>query len=737
MIFEDSLSKRVHVLETVREAGGWSGRDPARVVLLQEVLETVTDDVFPGAILPRLVNGRMVYYAVTQTMTEWRTLRPMLRAWVGVTLTDFVGAQATLSNEDKFESLLARYAFRVVSRFSAHGIRRLERATVEALLALRCSLHRAPPRRLEFPRPTAHVLHEFRLALNAGDLAAANEAIQFLRTNLRLDALNLHFLEVQRDAEFQQWEELHFQPFLRSLFFTRRPPRVTAALAEALYRTSFLQFELSDDPLGAVEQFRHSFQHECGTLFSVCPPSSRSAVAKMFLVAAAAGNPADRRLIDEIMQQAEHWPQSEIEFIRGLAALLPAEQPGSTLAPLEGVQRELEVAKDLREPPTVQRARAVLLGAVEIQTLEAYRIAVEYVNRLTSADRDTLTAAPGFESIWHALSHYAGEKSVPKSWQEWAERLPELHFTEARACAEQAIDEWPIVEQLRSPAEVEALSDALGQAWQAAEDRLYSALPHLVTWIQQDERWPNPDYRLLYERLLELLLLGANQSSATLGALVTLLHGAVSLGMDRATYRRVWEDIRSLVPELASVRSIDWLLDLAELTVVYPCSDPDLRGGVWSQINIALYQFRSRLTPEQSALAADIAATVGLTETFPTPQKSQEASELRLTERVSHFRLIAIYTLTESVGKRVQRILAAMYPGLRVEILHDVVATPRLQQLARNADIFVVCWTAAKHAAMSAIQQRRSSSQLTLFAPGGGSSSIIRTVLYQLQQQAV
>jgi hypothetical protein len=207
--------------------------------------------------------------------------------------------------------------------------------------------------------------------------------------------------------------------------------------------------------------------------------------------------------------------------------------------------------------------------------------------------------------------------------------------------------------------------------------------------------------------------------------------------MDGVAYRRVWEDIRSLVPELASVRSIDWLLDLAELTVVYPCPDPGIRGGVWSQISIALHQFRSRLTPAQSALAADIAATVGLTETFPALQESLETAELQLTESASHFRLIAVYTLTESVGKRVQRVLSAMYPGLRVEILNDVVATPRLEQLARNADVFVVCWTAAKHAATAAIQQRRSSSQLTLFAPGGGSSSIVRTVLSQLQQKAV
>lgn len=152
--------------------------------------------------------------------------------------------------------------------------------------------------------------------------------------------------------------------------------------------------------------------------------------------------------------------------------------------------------------------------------------------------------------------------------------------------------------------------------------------------------------------------------------------------MDGAAYRRVWEDIRSLVSELASVRSIDWLLDLAELTVVYPCPDPGIRGSVWSQISTVLNQFRSRLTPAQSALAADIAATVGLTEAFPALHESLETSELQLAASASHVRLIAIYTLTESVGRRVQRVLSAMYPRLRVEILHDVVSTPRLEQLA-------------------------------------------------------
>ena len=98
-----------------------------------------------------------------------------------------------------------------------------------------------------------------------------------------------------------------------------------------------------------------------------------------------------------------------------------------------------------------------------------------------------------------------------------------------------------------------------------------------------------------------------------------------------------------------------------------------------------------------------------------------------------HF-LVAIYTLTESVGKRAAELLKSLYPGIRVELVHDHVSTPRLEELARNANVFVVVWRSAKHAATQAIEQLRPALP-TLYPPGSGCASLLRIVAAFLTAQ--
>jgi hypothetical protein len=90
-------------------------------------------------------------------------------------------------------------------------------------------------------------------------------------------------------------------------------------------------------------------------------------------------------------------------------------------------------------------------------------------------------------------------------------------------------------------------------------------------------------------------------------------------------------------------------------------------------------------------------------------------------------RHIAIYTLTERVGRNAKELLIGTYPGVRVELSHDKGGNSRLKQLARNADLFVVCTRSAKHAATEFIADERGSA-LTVFPDGKGASSILRAV---------
>lgn len=51
----------------------------------------------------------------------------------------------------------------------------------------------------EFPRPTGRVLRDFYMALQAGDRPSAENSLQYLLDQHRLDALNLLFLRVQHN----------------------------------------------------------------------------------------------------------------------------------------------------------------------------------------------------------------------------------------------------------------------------------------------------------------------------------------------------------------------------------------------------------------------------------------------------------------------------------------------------------------------------------------------------------
>ena len=58
---------------------------------------------------------------------------------------------------------------------------------------------------------------------------------------------------------------------------------------------------------------------------------------------------------------------------------------------------------------------------------------------------------------------------------------------------------------------------------------------------------------------------------------------------------------------------------------------------------------------------------------------------------------MAVYTLTESAGKQFKAILEARAPRVRVSLCNDLVASNRLKQLARQADVFLIAtWSAMR-----------------------------------------
>lgn len=726
MIFGTDDSRRHAFFATFRRLANGPTESDSDPAIERSLFATVDDETFPGCVLPRRLTDSVAYYALADSGQDWRHLAPLLKAFVGVTVTDFTGQMTPLNFADPLDAWLATAGFAAVARFSPGEGKRPAIAKA-GLLRLRDCLSRADIPRRVAPRTTRQALEDFRLALVALDRVAAERTIEFLRLNYRLDAMNLRFLEVQLDATFGDWERLLRRKFIGELCYARRPPGVSAALIEAVYHT-FVEPAVAIGPFEALEAFREKVLGRYGNLFTMCPPFPRPAVAVMFLFAATAGKSIDRATVDRLTSLTNGWAEKDRRWFESFLTLVPSVTTPTAPGPSwDTFLRELESARDESAPPSITRARAILIAAAEVQTLDAYRTATAFIGRLAPDERQKLTTTPGYAGLWADIARYLTDDRVPRNWPEWIELLPTMSYEQAQRYAERAAVEWPVVQTLPNSDAVSELAGALDRVPGTAVDRLDDALPDLVTWVQSDEDWPNTAYVPIYEQLVFRFLLSNRRSANALQALLTLIDGLLSIGLPTEDYRQLMEDLSRLARELNGIRYLDWLIDLAEVTANYACPDPTTREAVWSQIIATILQFRTRLSPTQRVILDDLAGFLGLRDKLAPIEPTEAESEVA-NVRLPHGFCVAIYTLTEQVGARAVQTLRRLHPDLRIELLHDKVASTRLIELARTADLFVVCWRTAKHAATDAIRQKRGDDQPTIFAVGKGSSSIIAEI---------
>lgn len=710
--------------------------------LIERIRESADDPGFPGAVLVAFHDGQLRFYAVAETDAEWRELAPLLMASIGATTTNFSGKLGQGSDEDPVVQKVRSHGVYAVSRFEAYGDPQREQIALQALVRLQTLLRRAAELPRSLPRSTSQALFDFRVALAAGDRSAAERILSYLREEMRIDALNRAFLEIRLDEAFGDWTRLVSRDSFQALCLTRRPPTVTSAMVEALYHTTIDSAEQADDAQAAVEAFRREIldRNHSGTLFAICPPEPRPAIGKAFLLATLAAETPDVALIERLDTAAQSWSEDEAHFFHHLRTLAPisaVSQPdvAPAIRPSIGqfeYEAQLATAREEQLPPTPERAQAILMAAMAMQSLEAYQIALAYVARLDATARERLLANRFMRQAWEDMSQFSAVGGrVPRDWREWIELLPSMTPAQATTWADAAVTEHPIAVQLQRPEDVASLVSALNNPPIEAQEQLVEALPALVEWAQADYLWPNKALAALYVQLFDLLLLSSNRSENIYKALTALLVGMLAVGVDSAQYSATLADLGDALSSLSGARDLDWLCDLAELTITYPCPDPEGRARFWRQLITMVAAYRTRLTSTQHSILAEVAGILGLSDTLamlPSPPATPASSA---KSKFDHF-VVGIYTLTDGSGERVAKLLEGEYPGISVRVNHDAVSTPQLRELAKRADIFVICWLSAKHAATDAINQVRPTDRVTIYAPGKGASSIYREVCSRL-----
>ena len=350
---------------------------------------------------------------------------------------------------------------------------------------------------------------------------------------------------------------------------------------------------------------------------------------------------------------------------------------------------------------------------------------IAYVDSLEEEDRNTLLSNSFNRLAYQRMAELSAGTFSPESWVEWIGSLEREDLSVPQDFFLTALERWRVSEHLGDGRRVSELVDAIENATPVPEDRLLDVLPSLVQWLQSDPGWPDSSlrelYRTIYNRILLHLTVRWSKEAASVAR--ELLEAMLELGADREDYAQLLDDMGDALPTESGRTDAGVFLELAETIADYGSPNPESRVRLWVRIVEGLRSIGPRLSVHEIVLANDIGQVFGFDEAVPTAQETAAAT---VASGDLAGKTVAVYTLTESVSRRTGRILQELYPGVRVELASDTVGSRRLEELARRADIFVVCWRSATHAATEFIKRHRPTGAATIYPPGNGSSSILR-----------
>ena len=194
---------------------------------------------FP-VLLPRVkadsnCQPRLFWYAIAFNPAQSEQLRSELWAFVGPVGNDFQRRCADFQDQDDAESILRSwsggpwiYRFEVIDNSRKEWIR-------NSLRRLRFIWTKRPIGIQTRFRTTEELLRNFHSSLVNGEESSSELWLQELRDGGRLSAENLLFLQVERLAAFERWDDLLLHPQWSLLRQMRRPRQVTARMVEALW----------------------------------------------------------------------------------------------------------------------------------------------------------------------------------------------------------------------------------------------------------------------------------------------------------------------------------------------------------------------------------------------------------------------------------------------------------------------------------------------------------------------
>ncbi len=178
-----------------------------------------------------------------------------------------------------------------------------------------------------------------------------------------------------------------------------------------------------------------------------------------------------------------------------------------------------------------------------------------------------------------------------------------------------------------------------------------------------------------------------------------------------------------------------WQLSRSEALAILPCAYDkarDVRLRLFLQVLGQAAGFAHRLAQHDlvpiEILAKDYGVSPEAVSALRRDEKGKDAGPVLPN---LEGKTIGVYTLAEAAGSRAKAALEKLFPGCKVVVNSDLVATPQLTSLAKSADMFVFAWKSSSHQAFYCVKDSLTKGE-PIWAPGKGTASILRAVLDNL-----
>ena len=697
-------------------------------------------------ILPFMRGGAVTgWYATTQGASGGYELGDEINAWLGPTWLSRFERVAEDSNDPMATALRDRFGG-TVYRFTGADDAAMQMISAR-LSEFAGVLERRPVATRTLVRPVGAIRSDFERALLAGDETQAEAMIAEFKQTGRLNEENLRYLEVRLSAGLGLWPQIARDHWLiKTLADLALPPQILADLIEALYRTYIEEAEAAGD--GAA--MRDAFARHIATPYPKLFASRRGIRAP--------------RVVKAFALYEQHQPSPDTSMIEALLGLLPtgtdlslfevASAPQAVSASATTLELADEAFDDgqydrafefyLRLPASRKTISRLVSCVGTIGTDEARDRLLEVVDE--AGDELVGSLAPAVAARLERLRQAQSEDapsansaglSDANPWMRWAEQLQAGHdLAGAEHDAQSALINWDASQVRQSGQLAQKFADIIGGLNGDAGAVARTAVPQIYASFFPDDVKASPAARPIASLLFLLIAMDEALSRADLDLLAQLTGLLIEQGLSPGDYMSLMGDLEDVQKRIGSYAYLPWSLDVSEALAILPCPSDDARDArlrFFLQVLGQAAGFAHRLAPADLLPIETLAKDYGVGLEAVAALKREAAADEAGAASVPnlHGKTIGIYTLAEAAGARAKAALEDLFPGCKVVVNSDLVATAQLTSLAKVADLFVFAWKSSSHQAFYCVKDALGSRE-PIWAPGKGTASILRAVMERL-----